>query len=80
MATKASIFFLRPASVFILNTRNLYNQRPAWLAIGHEALDEAVSAAYGWKDYSPQWTEEDILRRLLALNLERVTEQISAKG
>ena len=27
---------------------NLYNQRPAWLANAHRALDAAVAAAYGW--------------------------------
>lgn len=58
---------------------NLYNQRPTWLAMAHEALDKAVAAAYGWNDYSPQWTDEDILQRLLALNLERGTANISAK-
>jgi len=59
---------------------NLYNQRPDWLAIAHEALDKAVASAYGWKDYSPHWKDEDILRRLLALNLKRGAEPISAKG
>jgi hypothetical protein len=28
---------------------NLYNERPAWLAHPHAALDRAVSAAYGWE-------------------------------
>ncbi len=50
---------------------NLYNQRPAWLAQAHEALDAAVAAAYGWADYTPAMTDDDILRRLLALNLAR---------
>jgi hypothetical protein len=50
---------------------NLYNQRPAWLVMAHEALDAAVAAAYGWTDYSPQTSDEDILDRLLALNLAR---------
>lgn len=50
---------------------NLYNARPAWLALAHEALDRAVAAAYGWADYSPQMSDEDLLRRLLALNLAR---------
>lgn len=47
---------------------NLYNQRPAWLATLHEALDRAVAAAYGWPE---DITTEDALARLLALNLER---------
>ena len=50
---------------------HLYNQRPAWLAQAHETLDAAVAAAYGWADYSPAMTDDDILRRLLALNLAR---------
>lgn len=47
---------------------NLYNQRPAWLAQAHEALDKAVFAAYGW-----EWplTDDEILRRLLELNHKR---------
>jgi type II restriction/modification system DNA methylase subunit YeeA len=47
---------------------NLYNQRPAWLANAHRALDEAVAAAYGW---TADLGGEDVLRRLLALNRER---------
>ena len=50
---------------------NLYNQRPAWLAQAHATLDAAVAAAYGWADYTPAMVDEEILRRLLALNLER---------
>ncbi len=49
----------------------LYNERPAWLAQAHESLDAAVAAAYGWPDYSPQMPDEEIVRRLLALNRER---------
>ena len=47
---------------------NLYNARPAWLAACHAKLDAAVAAAYGWPADLP---EEDILARLLALNLAR---------
>ncbi|WP_298430803.1 DNA methyltransferase [Ottowia sp.] len=50
---------------------NLYNQRPAWLTQAHEGLDAAVAAAYGWADYTPAMPDDEILRRLLALNLER---------
>ena len=50
---------------------NLYNARPAWLAALHEALDRAVAAAYGWEDYTPAMPDDEILRRLLALNLLR---------
>ncbi len=49
----------------------LYNQRPAWLDAAHKALDLAVAAAYGWADYTAEMPDEEILKRLLALNLER---------
>lgn len=54
---------------------NLYNARPAWLDNAHKALDAAVAVAYGWDDYSPAMPDEEILRRLLALNLERAAAQ-----
>jgi hypothetical protein len=44
------------------------------LALAHETLDKAVAAAYGWKDYAPDWTDSEILRRLLALNKLRSGE------
>lgn len=47
---------------------NLYNQRPTWLAQAHERLDHAVLVAYGWPY---ELSDEDILERLLALNLQR---------
>lgn len=47
---------------------NLYNVRPAWLANAHATLDAAVAAAYGWP---ADLADDDILARLLALNLER---------
>jgi len=47
---------------------NLYNARPAWLDNAHKALDKAVAAAYGWPS---DMSDEEILSRLLALNLER---------
>ncbi len=53
---------------------NLYNARPAWLSMAHEALDRAVAAAYGWDDYTPDMPDEDILKRLLALNHERAAK------
>jgi len=52
---------------------NLYNTRPAWLDMAHKALDQAVATAYGWADYTPEMPEDEILRRLLKLNLERTT-------
>ena len=54
---------------------NLYNQRPAWLAAAHAQLDAAVAAAYGWADYTADMPDDEILRRLLALNLQRACTQ-----
>jgi type II restriction/modification system DNA methylase subunit YeeA len=54
---------------------NLYNQRPTWLDLAHQKLDRAVFAAYGWPDPSSSsgqvLSDEEILARLLALNLAR---------
>jgi len=47
---------------------NLYNARPTWLDLAHKRLDQAVFAAYGWNS---DLTDEEILEKLLALNLER---------
>jgi hypothetical protein len=47
---------------------NLYNQRPTWLDLAHKRLDEAVLDAYAWPH---DLTDDRILERLLALNLER---------
>ena len=44
---------------------NLYNSRPQWLADAHEALDEAVAAAYGWP---AGISDDEVLRELLTLN------------
>jgi hypothetical protein len=54
---------------------NLYNARPAWLDNAHKALDAAVAKAYGWTDYTPEMADEEILRRLLALNLARAAQE-----
>ncbi len=53
----------------------LYNQRPAWLDAAHKELDAAVAVAYGWADYTPAMLDEEILKRLLALNLGRAAAQ-----
>jgi hypothetical protein len=50
---------------------NLYNAKPAWLSMAHQQLDQAVAAAYGWLDYTPDMPDDEILKRLLALNLTR---------
>ena len=55
---------------------NLYNERPTWLDLAHKKLDAAVAAAYGWP---PDLTDEQILERLLALNLERAAEEAKAQ-
>jgi hypothetical protein len=47
---------------------NLYNACPTWPDLAHKRLDEAVFAAYGWKS---DLSDEEILEKLLALNLER---------
>ena len=49
----------------------LYNHRPAWLDAAHKTLDVAVAAAYGWNDYHAEMLDDEILKRLLALNLQR---------
>jgi hypothetical protein len=54
---------------------NLYNERPAWLDFAHKRLDVAVAGAYGWP---ADLTDEQVLERLLALNLERAAEELSA--
>jgi hypothetical protein len=54
---------------------NLYNERPAWLDLAHKKLDAAVAAAYGWP---ADLSDEQILERLLALNLARATEEATA--
>jgi type II restriction/modification system DNA methylase subunit YeeA len=51
---------------------NLYNERPAWLDLAHKKLDEAVAAAYGWPG---NLSDDQILERLLALNLEHAAEE-----
>ncbi len=56
---------------------NLYNARPAWLDNAHKTLDAAVALTYGWHDYTPEMPDEEILRRLLALNLARTNADAS---
>jgi hypothetical protein len=51
---------------------NLYNARPTWLAQVHERLDAAVLAAYGWP---ADLDREELLGRMLALNLARATSE-----
>ncbi len=51
---------------------NLYNQRPTWLELAHKRLDEAVLDAYRWPHDLP---DEEILERLVALNLQRAGQR-----
>ena len=51
---------------------NLYNKRPDWLDQAHKRLDAAVFDAYGWRH---DLGDDEILARLLALNLERAAGQ-----
>jgi hypothetical protein len=41
------------------------------IALWHDNAHKTVAAAYGWTDYTPAMPDEEILRRLLALNLAR---------
>jgi type II restriction/modification system DNA methylase subunit YeeA len=54
---------------------NLYNQRPTWLDLAHRTLDQAVLDAYGWPH---ELSDEEILSRLLGLNLERAAARANA--
>ena len=47
---------------------NLYNERPTWLDLAHQRLDQAVAAAYAWPN---DLTDEQTLEKLLELNLSR---------
>jgi hypothetical protein len=52
----------------LLKHESARNQRPTWLDLAHRKLDAAVCDAYGWPHHL---SDEEILERLLALNLER---------
>lgn len=54
---------------------NLYNARPAWLTNAHADLDAAVAAAYGWP---ADISDDEILKRLLELNLSRAGTEKSS--
>jgi hypothetical protein len=55
----------------------LYNERPQWLRDAHAALDTAVSVAYGWPS---NLSDDELLERLLALNLTRTALCGAATG
>jgi hypothetical protein len=54
---------------------NLCNERPAWLDLAHKKLDYTVATAYGWP---AGLTNEQILEKLLALNLARAAGEVKA--
>jgi hypothetical protein len=58
---------------------NLYNMRGtpegAWLDSLHRVLDEAVAGAYGWP---ADLSDDEVLSRLLALNLARGAAEVEA--
>ena len=60
------------ASLKLRTLTNLYNQCPAWLDLAHKKLDAAVFAAYVW---DPGISDDELLERLLKLNLERAGKQ-----
>ncbi len=62
-----------PGSLGQWTLTNLYNKRPTRLDLAHHKLDEAVLDAYGWPH---DLGDEEILERLLALNLERARRRI----
>ena len=54
------------------------NGRPAWLDLAHKKLDATAAAAYGWP---ADLSDEQLLERLLALNLARAAAEVeSAKA
>jgi hypothetical protein len=64
-----------PAKLKQRTLTNLYNERPTWLDLAHKRLDATVATAYGWP---ADLTDEEILEKLLALNLERAAEEAKA--
>jgi type II restriction/modification system DNA methylase subunit YeeA len=63
------------AKLKVRTLTKLYNEHPAWLDLAHKKLDAAVAAAYGWP---ANLTDEQILEKLLALNLRRAAEEAKA--
>jgi hypothetical protein len=66
---------VRRGTVWEQHCRPLPHCRPAWLDLAHQELGAALAAAYGWP---ADLTDEQILERLLTLNLERATEEAKA--
>ncbi len=67
-----SSLVVRPSPLKERTLTNLYNKRPDWLDLAHKRLDATVFDAYGWPH---DLSDDEILARLLALNLERAVAQ-----
>ena len=57
------------------NSRPLYGSRIRTRRSTNVTLDATVASAYGWVDYSAATTDDEILARLLARNLERAGQR-----
>ena len=55
---------------------NLYNERPTWLTMAHEALDAAVLDAYG---LPADGGDDQVLAHLLDLNLSRASASAGSR-
>jgi hypothetical protein len=51
----------------------LYNVKPEWLVAAHQDLNMAVANSYGWTDYKPDMSDDEIVRRLMVLNAARAS-------
>ena len=60
--------WLKPKTGPQRSLTQLYTENPTWLSQAHDRLDRAVAAAYGWP---ADITDDEILRRILALNAQR---------
>jgi type II restriction/modification system DNA methylase subunit YeeA len=68
------ILLKNEAAAAVLKKRTLttlYHERPTWLDHAHRALDAAVANAYDWK---PDMSDDQMLTKLLALNVARAEE------
>jgi len=74
VANYPSRVIAKPEHVAELKKRtltNLYNARPTWLDNAHKLLDEAVAEAFDWPDYTHDMSDDEILQRLLKMNVAR---------
>lgn len=64
----AGVAFMGDTKGGSFDVTRLYNASPQWLLDAHGDLDAAVATAYGWH---PDISDDEALRRLLALNAAR---------